>query len=64
MDTIFFIAALVSMVGVVGALLFGLLAMARGSEKDHKTSNKMMQLRVLFQGLTIIFLFLAYISKR
>jgi hypothetical protein len=63
MDKVFFIAALVSMGGVVGALIFGVAAMTRGTEKAHKTSNKMMQLRVLFQGLTILFLVLAYLAK-
>ena len=63
MDKIFFIAALVSMAGGVISLFWGLLAMAKGKKKDHQTSDKMMQLRVLFQGLAIILLFLAYLTK-
>jgi len=64
MDKVFFAAAMLMMAGVIGSLLWGLAAMARGAEKDRKTSNKMMRMRVLFQGLAILFLFLAYLGKR
>jgi len=37
--------------------------MTKDTKKDHKTSNIMMRFRVLFQGLTILFLVLAYFSK-
>lgn len=58
-----FIAALVSMAGVVISLVLGFRAMAKGSQKDHKTSQRMMRMRIFFQALAILFLFLAYISK-
>jgi hypothetical protein len=64
MDNIFFIAALVCMVGVLASLFRGLFAMAQGSKKDNQTSNKMMRFRVVFQGLAILFLFLAYLAKK
>ncbi len=63
MSTFFFIAALVCMLCVVGSFLWGIVAMTKGGEKDHLTSNKMMRMRVLFQGLAILFLFLAYAAK-
>lgn len=63
MDKIFLIAALFSMGGVVVSLFRGMFAMGGTSKKEHKTSNKMMQMRVLFQGLAILFLFLAYFAK-
>jgi hypothetical protein len=63
MDKFFFGAAMISMIGVVASLLRGFVAMSRGGEKEHRTSNKMMQMRVLFQGAAIIFLFLAYLAK-
>jgi hypothetical protein len=47
----------------VASLFGGLLAMSKGTEKDHKTSNKMMQARVILQGLAILFLFLAYAAR-
>lgn len=61
--SIFFILALVCMVGVVGVFFTGMLAMTRGRNEDHKTSNKMMYLRVMLQGGAILFLFLAYAAK-
>lgn len=64
MGNIFFLAAMAAMIGVVISLFWGLFVMTKGAEKDHQTSNKMMRLRVLFQGLAIIFLFLAYLSKQ
>ncbi len=61
--SIFFILALVCMVGVVGVFFTGMVAMTRGRTEDHKTSNKMMYLRVMLQGGAILFLFLAYAAK-
>lgn len=63
MDKIFFIAAMVSILAVVGSLVGGLLAMTKISGKDHRTSQKMMRMRVSFQVLAILFLFLAYLTK-
>ena len=59
----FFFAALAAIGGVVVSLFWGMVAMTKGGEKDHRTSNKMMRMRVLFQGLAILFLFLAYLAK-
>ncbi len=61
--SIFFILALVCMVGVLGVFLVGMVAMTRGRPGDHKTSNKIMHLRVMLQGGAILFLFLAYAAK-
>ncbi len=63
MSTFFFFAALVCMVGVLLSLLFGIVAMTKGKEKDHQTSNKMMRLRVLLQGMAIGFLILSTLAK-
>lgn len=61
--SLFFILAMVCMVGVVGVFFIGMVAMTRGRSQDHKTSNKMMYLRVMLQGGAILFLFLAYAAK-
>jgi hypothetical protein len=61
--TFFFIAALLCIVGVVISLFWGLFAMTQGEQKDRETSNKMMRMRVLFQGAALFFLFLAYLAK-
>jgi hypothetical protein len=61
--TFFTIAALICVVCVVVSLFWGLFAMTQGDPKDRKTSNKMMRMRVLFQGLAVLFLFLAFLAK-
>lgn len=58
----FFILAMLSLVGVVATLFYGLLA-PRSTVADSKKSNKAMQLRVWLQGATIIFLILATVSR-
>jgi hypothetical protein len=54
MSTFFAILAALSAIAVVGSLLFGLVAMVRSGPAARRTSNKMMQYRVLFQGIAII----------
>ena len=61
--SLFFILAMTCMAGVVGVFLVGMVAMTRGRKEDHKTSNNMMYLRVIFQAGAILFLFLAYAAK-
>jgi len=63
LSIIFIVAAGLALLGVVGSLFWGMVVMTRGREQDHKTSNRMMQLRVLCQGLTLFFLFLAYAAQ-
>lgn len=63
MSTVFFFIAMGCMLAVLGSFFWGIVAMTKGQQKDHQTSNKMMRLRVLFQGLAILFLFLAFATK-
>jgi hypothetical protein len=63
MDKVFIIIAFIAMVGVVISLMSGLFLMGRGTKKDHQGSNKMMQMRVLCQGIALVCLFLAYATK-
>ncbi|MDE1152806.1 MAG: twin transmembrane helix small protein [Micavibrio sp.] len=63
MNVFFVVLALLCMLCVVGSFLWGMVAMTKGGERDHKTSNKMMQMRVVFQALAILFLFLSYATK-
>jgi hypothetical protein len=60
---LFFFLALACMVGVLISLLLGVVAMTKGQEKDHQTSNKMMRMRVLLQGAAIFFLLLASLAR-
>ncbi len=38
----------------VGALMFGIFTFIRSGQSDARRSNKMMQMRVIFQFLTIL----------
>ena len=62
-STFFLIAAMICLVGVVFSFVRGIFFMTRGEQKDRASSNKMMQMRVWFQGLTLFFLFLAYLAR-
>ena len=57
MSLVLKILAFVVMLAVVAALLAGLRNMLKGGSGN--TSNKMMQLRVLFQAIAIILIVLA-----
>jgi hypothetical protein len=53
MNTFFVILMLLAMAATVGALVWGVVAMARGGEFNAKWSNSMMRYRVLFQFIAI-----------
>lgn len=53
MNTFFTIMLFLAMAATVGALAWGLLAMARGGDFNAKWSNKMMRYRVLFQAIAL-----------
>ncbi len=53
MNTFLFIMMLLAMAATVGALVWGVIAMARGGEFNAKWSNKMMRYRILFQFIAI-----------
>jgi thiamine transporter ThiT len=53
MNTLFTVFLVLAMAATVGALFWGLIAMARGCEFNAKWSNKMMRYRVLFQAIAI-----------
>ncbi len=61
--SLFFTLALACIAGVVLVFVMGMLALTRGREKDHTTSNRMMRLRILLQAGAILFLFLAFATK-
>lgn len=54
MDTLIIILLIVAVLLVVGALVGGLIAMARGGELGPKRSNMFMRYRVLFQGIAVL----------
>ncbi|WP_417828458.1 twin transmembrane helix small protein [Thalassospira sp.] len=50
------IGVLLAMAAVAGVLIMGIVSMARG--KDARKQNKLMQLRVVLQGLALLLLFI------
>lgn len=51
MEAIIPVLVVLAMLGALGALMFGVFTMARGN--DPRRSNKIMQYRVLFQGVAL-----------
>ena len=49
-----YILLMLSMMAVLGVLLWGILTMARGGEYNAKWSNKIMRYRVLLQGIALV----------
>ena len=64
MNVFFIITAILAGLATAGALGVGLFAMVRGGEFNKKHGNKLMQLRVIFQGLALTMLALAYFSSQ
>ena len=59
MSYIFYILMTLALIAVIASLLMGLFVMARGGELNEKYGNKLMQARVLLQGLAILLFILA-----
>lgn len=53
---------LIAMIAVVGALIFGLIAMAKGGEFNRKYGNKMMRWRVAIQAFAVILIVIFVIT--
>ena len=49
-----FILLLIAMLGVVGVLVLGLFAMARGGEFNARYGQKLMRARVIAQAVAIV----------
>ena len=54
MDTLIIILLATSVILVVGALVGGLVSMARGGKLGPQRSNMFMRYRILFQGIAIV----------
>jgi len=62
MSMIIPIAIFVTLLAVVGVLLVGVVAMARGGEFNRKYGNKLMQARVALQAVAVALLFLLWLA--
>ncbi|MCD8497748.1 MAG: twin transmembrane helix small protein [Alphaproteobacteria bacterium] len=64
MNTFTMILLGLACISVVGVLVLGVFSMAKGGEFNEKHGNKLMRLRVLFQGLALALLALAYFASQ
>lgn len=63
MTNIFMILTGVSMLAVLASLAAGVIVMARGGEANKKYANKLMQARVILQGVALLFFALTILSR-
>lgn len=60
--SVFFVIMLIAMLAVLGALVLGLISMVKGGEFNKKYGNKLMQARVVLQGVALAMFALAYLT--
>lgn len=54
----------VAMMAALGALTMGIISMTKGGEFNRKHGNKLMQARVMLQGLALAMFALAYFTSQ
>lgn len=64
MNTFFIIAMLLAMLATLGVLGLGLFSMIKGGDFNQKHGNKLMQARVMLQGLALAMFALAYLTSQ
>jgi hypothetical protein len=64
MNSFLMIALGLAMLSVVAVLILGGVSMVKGGEFNKKYGNKLMQLRVLLQGVALALLALAYFASQ
>jgi xanthine/uracil permease len=64
MERIFPIAIVGAMIAAVGALLLGIVSMAKGGGFNKKHGNKLMRARVALQGLAILLFIVFMLTYR
>lgn len=59
---ILLVLLLIAMIAVVGVLVFGLIAMAKGGEFNEKYGNRMMRWRVALQAFAVVLIVIFVIA--
>ena len=62
-STLFFILLIITMVAVAGVLVAGIFIMGKGGPLNDKYGNKLMQARVMLQGLALLFFALSVMTR-
>ena len=63
MHNVFVVLMLLAATAVLGVLVVGIVGMLQGGEFNKKYGNKLMQARVILQGLALLLFALAYMSR-
>lgn len=63
LSTFLFIMLMITMAAVLGVLITGIVIMGKGGELNAKYGNKLMQARVMLQGLALLLFVLCIISR-
>lgn len=63
LSTVLFILLMMTMVAVAGVLIAGIVVMGKGGELNEKYGNKLMQARVMLQGLALLLFVLCIMSR-
>jgi hypothetical protein len=64
MDMFFIICMIIAMAAVLGVLVVGLYSMTRGGDFNKKYGNKLMQARVVLQGVALLMFALAVFASQ
>jgi hypothetical protein len=64
MSTVLMILVVLSMLGTLGVMFAGMLGLVRSEEGGGVRSNKLMRLRVVMQGVTLVLFLLLLLVGR
>lgn len=64
MTTILYILVAIGLVGTLATLFVGVFSMGKGGAFNEKHGNRLMRLRILFQGFTLIVFVLLMLQLR
>ena len=64
MSLFFTITMILAMLAVLAVMVMGIVSMVKGGEFNKKYGNKLMQARVMLQGLALLLLFLAFVTSQ
>lgn len=64
MGTVLYILLAIGLIGTLASLFTGLFSMGRGGEFNQRYGNKLMRMRVYFQGFTLVVFVLLLLHLR
>ena len=64
MGTILYILLGIGLIGTLASLFTGLFAMGRGGDFNQRHGNRLMRMRVFFQGFTVLMFVLVLLHTR